>query len=217
MSPLLKDDLRDIKDSLPRFLSIVAIILLGVAFFVGIKSASPTMLETANDYYQRYHLPDGRLLSTNGLQVEDQQLLEEEGYEALALKSVDTEIIGSQEIVRLFTHRPDDRHFYEVMEVHLPENSHQIALDAELKDSLGGFEIGDTLQVKQLAQSEDLKELFEEEGIEANELVHGSPQLAHQELEVVGVCEHASLFHTQGARLEKRWQVLSEWFWCGSW
>lgn len=41
MSPLLKDDLRDIKDSLPRFLSIVAIILLGVAFFVGIKSASP--------------------------------------------------------------------------------------------------------------------------------------------------------------------------------
>ena len=48
---LLKDSIRQIKNTLKRFLSIVAIVLLGVGFFVGITATSPDMKDTVDKYF----------------------------------------------------------------------------------------------------------------------------------------------------------------------
>ena len=68
-SALNKDFIRDILKSKGRFLSIVAIVALGVAFFIGVKS-SPIVMKTASDkYYDDNNLMDIRLLSSMGLQM----------------------------------------------------------------------------------------------------------------------------------------------------
>ena len=68
---LWKDTLREIRHSINRFISILIIIALGVGFFVGIKCASPSMLKTADDYFETHDLMDFKLQSTVGFDDED--------------------------------------------------------------------------------------------------------------------------------------------------
>jgi len=68
---LLKDTFREIKKSFGRFVSIFAIVTLGVAFFAGIKAAAPDMRITADTYYDDYNFMDFRLLSTLGFDEND--------------------------------------------------------------------------------------------------------------------------------------------------
>ena len=70
-SALNKDFIRDILKSKGRFISILAIVALGVAFFTGIKSAPIVMERSSDKYYDDYNLMDIRLVSTLGLTDED--------------------------------------------------------------------------------------------------------------------------------------------------
>ena len=70
-SVLIKDMIRDIRKSIGRFISIVAIITLGVAFFSGVKVSPKVMEYTADRYYDDYNLMDIRILSTLGLTDDD--------------------------------------------------------------------------------------------------------------------------------------------------
>lgn len=67
----LKDVIREIRGSFKRFLSIAAIIALGCGFFVGLKSASPDMKDTADCYFNNTRLMDIHLLSTMGFSTND--------------------------------------------------------------------------------------------------------------------------------------------------
>ena len=53
---LIKDTLRTIRKNFSRFVSIMLIIALGTAFFVGIKATAPDMFETAEKYFTDYNL-----------------------------------------------------------------------------------------------------------------------------------------------------------------
>lgn len=68
---LLTDILRAIRRSISRFLSIVIIIALGTGVFVGIKSAAPSMSETADKYFYDNNLMDIRVQSQLGLTNSD--------------------------------------------------------------------------------------------------------------------------------------------------
>ena len=76
-NPLLKDTFREINHTKGRFFSIFAIITLGVAFFTGIKVASPVMKSTADKYYDEKNLMDITLISTLGITDEDVTALSE--------------------------------------------------------------------------------------------------------------------------------------------
>ena len=67
----IKDTLREGGRSLNRFISILLIIMIGVAFFVGIKSTAPSMKHTADLYYNQCNMSDLRIISTLGLVQED--------------------------------------------------------------------------------------------------------------------------------------------------
>ena len=66
-----KNNRRELRHSLGRFLAIVAIVALGVGFFAGLKVAQPAMLRTGSQYVQKTELFDYRLVSTLGLTQED--------------------------------------------------------------------------------------------------------------------------------------------------
>ena len=64
---LVKDILRSIKRTMARFISIIAIVALGIGIFAGIKAASPDMMATADKYFSDTNLLDINVLSTIGL------------------------------------------------------------------------------------------------------------------------------------------------------
>lgn len=68
---LLKDTIREIKKSFGRFISIFAIVGIGVAFYAGIKASVPIMKGSADAYFDEYNLMDYKIQSTLGLSSED--------------------------------------------------------------------------------------------------------------------------------------------------
>ena len=68
---LLKDSLKEIKNTYKRFISILLMAFLGVGFFAGIRATSPDMLDTINNYYNSQNVYDIQVLSTLGLTNED--------------------------------------------------------------------------------------------------------------------------------------------------
>ncbi|MDR1774651.1 MAG: ABC transporter permease, partial [Clostridioides sp.] len=79
---LAKDTFRDIKKSLGRFLSILAIVALGAAFFAGIKITPIVMRTMTDEYYDKYNLMDTRIVSTLGISKDDVEAVKKiEGVE----------------------------------------------------------------------------------------------------------------------------------------
>ncbi|MGL5084649.1 MAG: ABC transporter permease, partial [Clostridium sp.] len=74
---IVKDTFREIKKSFGRFLSIFAIVTLGVAFFAGINVAAPDMKITADTYYDDQNFMDIKLVSTLGFDNYDVEAIKE--------------------------------------------------------------------------------------------------------------------------------------------
>ena len=68
---LLKDFFREIRGSLNRFLSILCIVALGVAFYTGIRSSQPDMQASADALYDQINLMDVRVLGELGMTQQD--------------------------------------------------------------------------------------------------------------------------------------------------
>lgn len=66
-----KNLFRDIKKTFSRFLSIVIIIAIGVAFYAGVRATSPDMKRSADYYLNQNNFMDFKLISTLGLTKED--------------------------------------------------------------------------------------------------------------------------------------------------
>ena len=74
-SQIRKSTFREIKSSMGRFLSIMAIIGLGVGFFAGLKVARQAMVETVDGYLKDHGFYDYRILSTMGFEQESVEYL----------------------------------------------------------------------------------------------------------------------------------------------
>ena len=61
---------REIKKSSGRFVSILFIVALGVAFFSGIRASEPDMRVTGDAYFDQANLMDIKVISTLGLTKE---------------------------------------------------------------------------------------------------------------------------------------------------
>jgi len=73
-----KNLFRDIKKSLSRFLSIVIIIAVGVAFYAGVRATSPDMKLSGDSYFRKNNLMDFKLISTLGLTKDDVREVEKQ-------------------------------------------------------------------------------------------------------------------------------------------
>lgn len=86
---LLKDSLKEIKNTYKRFISITLMAFLGVGFFAGIRATSPDMVDTIDKYYDTQNVYDIQVVSTLGLTEKDiEELKKRENIE---------EVIGTYE------------------------------------------------------------------------------------------------------------------------
>ncbi|MBR4657271.1 MAG: hypothetical protein IKO68_12090 [Oscillospiraceae bacterium] len=136
----LRTDLaREIRRSLPRFLSILLMVALGVMFLVGLRSAAPDMRITADDYFDRRQMFDLQLFSTLGLTDGDLEALRGlEGVEAAAGGRVldGTLTLGNvQKVVKLHSLTPGFATPI-LKEGRLPERAGECALDPRLTGSV---------------------------------------------------------------------------------
>ena len=68
---LLKDSIKEIKNTYKRFISILLMAFLGVGFFAGLRASPKDMIETIDKYYDEQNVYDIRIVSTLGLTDED--------------------------------------------------------------------------------------------------------------------------------------------------
>lgn len=76
-SALRKDFCMEIRKTLSRFISLMWIVALGVAFYSGIRSTEPDMNRTVDKMYDDTRFFDLRILSATGMTEEDREKIEE--------------------------------------------------------------------------------------------------------------------------------------------
>ena len=83
MKALRKEFWMEIRKSKSRFISILLIVALGVAFFSGIQASSPDMSYSRDAYYDESSLMDIKVVGTMGLTSSDVSSIESiEGIES---------------------------------------------------------------------------------------------------------------------------------------
>lgn len=70
-----KNQLREIRHTLGRYIAILVIVALGVGFFAGLKVTKSAMIQTGNTYIENRNMYDYRLISTLGLTGDDVKIL----------------------------------------------------------------------------------------------------------------------------------------------
>ncbi len=109
---LFKDAFREIKATKKKFLSLLLIVVLGVGFYVGLKSASLDMKETAKSYYEDTNFMDLKVISSTGFKKDDITTFKNiNGVEGvMAVKSLDaTTTIKNEDYVIKLHDINDDR------------------------------------------------------------------------------------------------------------
>ena len=142
---LLTDFIREVRHTYSRFLSILLLSALAVAFLVGLRATAPDMEYTADNYYDSHHLMDGYILSTMGLTQEDlQALAQADGVDQVeGAWSVDATAVDSIVSMRSM---PEELNLFNVVEGRLPQQADECVTEQMLLTALG-LEIGDTLTV----------------------------------------------------------------------
>ena len=146
---LLKDGIKEIKNSYKRFLSILLIVLLGVGFFAGLRAASPDMKKTLDMYFDDLNVMDIQVISTLGLTDDDIEAIKNvEGvenvvgsYQADAIVSIEEEEV----VVKLETYS-DEINKLNVVEGRLPENDSECVVEPRFLSETG-HKIGDTILI----------------------------------------------------------------------
>lgn len=160
---LLKTSIREIKQSPARFLSILGIIFLGVAFFVGIGATGPDMIKSADHYYEKTKLSDMSIYSSLGFSAEDKAvLLEEENIQTVNLQYLlDLPLSQKNTVFRFLSLTgKDELNQLHVVEGQLPKATNEILLDSNLSDAKD-YQIGDTFEI--LAKDDPKNQLKEHE------------------------------------------------------
>lgn len=159
---LWTDIFREISRTKARFLSIFAIIMLGVGFFAGIKATGPNMLYTAEHYYNDLKLMDLKVQSTLGLKQSDMDKLKQitEIDEIQPGYSADVSLGDSGKIAKVISYDPGNTlNQYVLTEGRMPEAAGEIVIDAG--DRGDEFKLGDEITFTHPNQEVDLKETFD--------------------------------------------------------
>ncbi|MEQ7214368.1 FtsX-like permease family protein [Enterococcus asini] len=146
---LLKTSFREIRNSPARFLSILTIIFLGVAFFVGIGATGPDMIASGHAYFKKQKLADLSVMSSLGLTDKDLSLVSEteEVQSAQGQYLLDLELADTNQVIRFFGYDEADKlNEYVLTSGKLPEKANEIALD-QLAEHNGDYKLGDTFTI----------------------------------------------------------------------
>ena len=151
----LKDIFREIKISLGRFLSILCIVAIGVAFFAGIKASAPDMKNSADTYFDKYNVQDIQVYSTIGLTKKDVAAIKRiKGVKSVQPNfSMDTlsQIDSIQMVIKVISYGIDQKmNKIRLVEGRMPERENECLVEASSATNklYGTFHIGDTIKLQ---------------------------------------------------------------------
>ena len=154
-SSYLKDIFREIKISLGRFLSILCIVAIGVAFFAGIKASAPDMKNSADTYFDKYNVQDIQIYSTLGLTKKDVKAIKKiKGVKSVQPTfAIDTlsQIDSTQMVIKVLSYEIDQKmNKIRVVEGRMPKRENECLVEASSATNklYGTFHIGDTIKLK---------------------------------------------------------------------
>ncbi len=133
-----KTTLREIRQSLGRYLAIFAIVAMGVGFFAGLKITRQVMITSANAYLEEKQLYDFRLLSTLGFEDEDVQTLSSKEDIRFVEGAVAADILyfnqqGNEDVIKAHS-LLQNINGLEVVAGRLPQQATECVVDANLYD-----------------------------------------------------------------------------------
>ena len=137
-SIMKKTTLREIRQSLGRYLAIFAIVAMGVGFFAGLKITRQVMITSANAYLEEKQLYDYRLLSTLGFEDEDVQTLSSKEDVRFVEGAVAADILyfnqqGNEDVIKAHS-LLQNINGLEVVAGRLPQQATECVVDANLYD-----------------------------------------------------------------------------------
>ena len=151
MKALRKEFWMEIRKSKSRFISILLIVALGVAFFSGIQASSPDMRYSGDAYYDESSLMDIKVVGTMGLTSDDVSSIESiDGIES-AEGAWSTDVMcgeGQKQKVLHIESINDTVNKLDVQEGRLPEKSGEIFLDSTFA-STNEYKVGDKVALRE--------------------------------------------------------------------
>lgn len=125
---------RTIRQSLGRYLAIMAIIALGVGFFSGLKVTKPGMIEAGDKYLSEHSLYDFRLVASTGFDDDAVETMRKEPHVMAADGSYYEDMIyesaSGKEIVLRAHSITEDVNTLELRDGRMPEASDECVVDA---------------------------------------------------------------------------------------
>lgn len=159
-SSMIKTTLREIKNSFGRYIAILAIVALGVAFFVGLMVATPAMVKSGSVYLNDSELFDVRILSTLGFEKDAAALFEKNDAVKAVEGAVSSDFLavnpeGEIVVMTAQTLLPVQNRVT-LMAGRLPETANECVVDA---DAYGEASIGSVIRIAE-ENEEDTAGLF---------------------------------------------------------
>ncbi len=158
---LMKDSVKEIKNTFKRFLSILMMAFLGVGFFAGVRATSPDMVDTLDKYYDSQNVYDIQVMSTLGLTDEDiEEILKIENVENV-IGTFETdgkvEIDNTEKIIKIMC--VEDINKPKIIEGNLPQNIDECVVEPNFLTQ-NNKKIGDTIDVEiENTENEDGEEI----------------------------------------------------------
>lgn len=152
-SAACKDIVREIKNSRNRFLAIMVLSALAVAFLCGLKVTAPDMKGTGDDYLDKQRLMDIQVMSTLGITDEDIEELGAREEIDYALGAYVMDAWAGDAVAKVYSITEDVNRLV-LIEGHMPVVSRECAVDAHLMEKLG-LSIGDYLPILPSEDNED--------------------------------------------------------------
>ena len=151
---LWKDLFVEIRHSMGRYLSILAIVALGVSFFAGIKASAPDMKHSADTYFDKYNVQDIQIYSTIGMRKDDLKALEQiEGVEEVQGQFSSDYLAhhnNREMTIKLISYQEDQTiNVPRLVEGRMPQNDHECVFEADgaTGNIFGTFELGETISL----------------------------------------------------------------------
>ncbi len=154
-----KTTLREIRQSLGRYLAIFAIVALGVGFFAGLKITKTVMVESADAYLEENQLYDYRLLSTLGFEEEDVEAFRAKEDVRAAEGAIDADILyvngqGNEDVIKAHSLLKNINGL-KVTAGRLPEKGTECVVDSNLYEESA---IGSKIVLSENNETEDLEQ-----------------------------------------------------------
>lgn len=144
---LRKDFLVEIRKTLGRFISIFFIVLLGVAFYSGIRATEPDMRISGDAFFDRTNLMDIKVVGTLGLTENDVKAIKKlDGVEdAVGTYSKDVlcPVDSTEKVVHILAYQKSFNEV-EISEGRLPEREGECLLDEDFLER-SGYKVGDEI------------------------------------------------------------------------